>query len=176
MVGALHVHLLLLSLLHKWNIKGEPKMPDDRKKARLEHLLKKSSSLSKKDLMSVLPIKNNPLSIVIIKKYTKNGKLDAQDLVRSLYAFTNAKILGEKLKFIFGLYDLDGDGCISSVELFELLKLLNKGIMEDWKLQNVVDKTFAEMGEYTTRMRYDQFEDLITKRSKNIRELFDCDE
>lgn len=151
-------------------------MSDNDKKAQLAHLLKKSSSLSKRDLMSVLSIKNNPLSVVIIKKYTRGGKLDAKELIRSFYTFTNTKILSEKLRFIFGLYDLDGDGHISSIELFELLKLLSKGTMEDWKLQNVVDKTFAEMGEYTTIMGYDQFVDLITKKSKNVCELFDCNE
>lgn len=146
----------------------------DKTRARIENLLRKSSALGKKDIMSLLSIKNNPLSVMIIRKYTRNGKLDVEDLIKSLYVFTNTRKLEEKLRFIFGLYDLDNDGYISNTELFNLLKLLSKGAMEDWKLQNIVDKTFAETGEYITRISYGQFEDLVSRRTENIYEFFDC--
>ena len=146
------------------------------KSLQLEELLKASSLLGRKDLMSVFSIKNNPLSIMIIKKYSVNDKLNATMLIEALYGFVNSKSLDEKLKFIFDVYDGDGDGYISSVELFEILKILNKGILDDWKLQNVVDKTFAAIGEYTTMMKFEQFKNLIVKRSNRIHEMFDCNE
>lgn len=148
----------------------------EEKEENLKTILKKSISMGKKDILSLPQIKNNPLSIIIIKKYMEGGKIDFDKLIESTYRFSNSKNLDYKLKFIFGLYDCDNDGFISSIELYDLLKTLNRGILEDWKLQNVVDKTFAEIGEYSSKLNYEQFKYLISSRSENFFEIFNCEE
>ena len=50
--------------------------------------------------------------------------------------------------------------------------IINKNILENWKLQNIVDRTFAETETYTTTISYDQFKFIIAKNNKNIKNLF----
>jgi len=157
-------------------MKCEPTNVDDAEQDKiLESLLKRSLSFGKRDIMAVPQIKNNPLSVIIIKKYMEGDKIAFDKLIKAAYRFSNTRNLDEKLRFLFGLYDNDNDDHISSIELYELLKTLNKGILEDWKLQNVVDKTFADVGEYTTKIDFNQFRKLIVSRSTSIYEHFDCD-
>lgn len=139
-----------------------------------EDFLKKIPSFSKRDILSIPGIKNNPLSVILIKKFTVNEKLDTKALVISLNQFAQTNSLEDKLFFLFEIYDSDGDGVISSSELFSLLKLLNKGILEDSKLQNIVDRTLAETGEYASTIDFDGFRKLIQARSKNLKNMFNC--
>lgn len=132
----------------------------------------KAARLNKRKVLEIQEIKNNPISVFLIKKYTKDEKLDTKELLRSLYRFVNTKNVTDKLRFIFELYDLDNDGLISSKDLFEILKILNKGILEDWKLQNIVDKTFAKGGEYRIVMNQDEFIKLVSSNTKSLEEMF----
>lgn len=103
-------------------------MPSDK-----EIIFKKLPSFSKRDILSYPKIKSNPISIILLKKFTVDGKLDNTALITSLYQFSESKSSEDKLSFLFKLYNSKGDGYINNMELFEILKLLNKGILEDSK-------------------------------------------
>lgn len=137
-------------------------MSDDIKK--LERM-KKAAKFTKRDLFSNANIKDNPLSVILLKKFTANEKIQTESLVEMLYEFVNGN---NRLEILFKIYDTDGDGFISNSELFEILKILNRGILDDWKIQNIVDKTFNEIGEYKLKMNLKEFEELITKRCENL--------
>lgn len=137
-------------------------------------LKKREEKLGKRDVFEIPGIKQNPLSVVLIKKFTKDERLNIQEMLKSLHKFVNSERIDEKLGFVFEIYDLDNDGIISTRDLFEIIKLLNKGLLDDWKIQNIVDKTFANLGEYKSGMNYEEFKDLIFKRSKNLGELLGC--
>ena len=139
-----------------------------------DDFLKKIPSFSKRDILSIQGIKNNPLSVILIKKFTINEKLDTKALIISLNQFARTNSLEDKLYFLFEIYDADGDGVISSNELFSLLKLLNKGILEDSKLHNIVDRTFAEVGEYIDAISFEDFKKLVLSRSMNLKNMFGC--
>lgn len=142
------------------------------KQKHYEHLLKKSKSLTKKDVLSIPELKDNPISVILIKKYVECEKFDGEKFIKDLLDFCLAKTTDEKLKFIFSVYDLDGDNFISSLDLFDILKTLNKGILDDWKIQNVVDKTFAEIGEYRSKLSFDQFKFIIEKKMLGSLKIF----
>lgn len=137
-----------------------------------QFLMKSARTLTKNDILNTKSIKDNPLAILIIKKYINSEVFDGENLVKDILEFCTATSQDDKLKFVFRVYDSDGDGLISNMELFEMLKVLNKGILDDWKIQNIVDKTFAETGEYKTTMDYNDFKEIITKRSANILDIF----
>lgn len=140
----------------------------------LDTILKKSSHLSKKDIFSIPTIKENPVSIFVIKKFTKNDVLDAKSMVNALYTFSTTKNLDEKLKFLFEIYDADSDGYISNAELFDMLKMLNKGILDDTKIQNVADLTFEIVPNYSNKMNFDHFQKLLKKSCTNLSQMFGC--
>lgn len=140
-----------------------------------ESLKKWKTNIKKKDLFSIENIKDNPISIILIKKHTVKDHLNSEEMLESLHSFVNTKDFNQKLKYIFNFYDTNGDGEISSIELFEILKVLNKGILEDWKIQNIVDKTFAEVGEYRLSMNFEEFKAMILKRNKKLLEIMGCD-
>lgn len=139
-----------------------------------ESLKKWKTNIKKKDLFSIENIKDNPISIILIKKHTVKDHLNSEEMLESLHSFVNTKDFNQKLKYIFDFYDTNGDGEISSIELFEILKVLNKGILEDWKIQNIVDKTFAEVGEYRLSMNFEEFKAMILKRNKKLLEIMGC--
>ncbi|ELA41533.1 uncharacterized protein VICG_01397 [Vittaforma corneae ATCC 50505] len=135
---------------------------------------RKIERMGKRDIFGIPEIKNNPLSVILIKKFTKDEKLNTKEMIRTLYHFVNSKGIDEKLEFIFGIYDLDNDGLVSTKDLFEMIKILNKGILDDWKIQNIVDKTFAEIGEYKLSMSCEEFKKLVLKTTSNLKEMFGC--
>jgi serine/threonine-protein phosphatase 2B regulatory subunit len=143
-------------------------------KPTIEDLLKRIPNLNKRDILSFDKIKDNPITIILIKMFTINNKLDTHALVLSLYNFVESKTIDDKLYFLFTIYDTNSDGLISNTELFELLKTLNKGILEDFKIHNIVDRTMSEIGEYLQFLNYEQFKKLIVDRCENLKILFNC--
>ncbi|ORD93840.1 CANB2 [Enterospora canceri] len=134
----------------------------------------KDKYVKKSDITSVGEFKSNPITNILIKKYTKANKVNFTRLCNDLFEFLNSNDLDTKLRFLFKLYDQDNDGFISGVELYDMLKLLNKNMLENWKIQNIVDKTFAEIGEYTTTMDFEQFKSVIIRKNNNLCDLMDC--
>lgn len=140
-----------------------------------EHL-KTKKSWKRSALLAIPSIKLNPLSVLLLNKYTKNNRIDVEKLISALLFFLKSVRLEDKLAFLFECYDADSDGYISSTELFDLLKLLNRGILSNSKIQNIVDKTFAEVGEYKMKMDYADFKMLLMSANTNLVELFCCRE
>ncbi|KAM0681207.1 Calcineurin subunit B type 2 [Glugoides intestinalis] len=133
-------------------------------KERLE-FRKKVARMSKKDFFAIPEIKENPISVLLIKRFTVNEKIEMELLVDTLYQFTNGQ---NRLEILFKIYDSDGDEMLSSIELFEMLKSLNRGMLDDWKIQNIVDKTFAQVGEYKHMMNFEEFKILVLERNKDL--------
>ena len=131
----------------------------------------KSKYVRKTDITSIPKLKNNPITTILVRKYTVRNKVDITKMINDLTTFVNSTDTESKLHFLFSIYDMDKDGYISNIELYEILKLLNKNILENWKLQNIVDRTFAETETYTTTISYDQFKFIIAKNNKNIPKL-----
>jgi len=138
-----------------------------------EHL-KGKKSLKRSKLLGVPSIKLNVLSVLLLNKYTVDGRVDVEKLMCELLLFLKSDKLEDKLSFLFECYDSDSDGYISGTELFDLLKLMNRGILSNSKIQNIVDKTFAEVGEYRVRIDYVDFKMLLLSTNINLTELFCC--
>lgn len=133
-----------------------------------------SKFVRKTEFDKIDDLKNNPITHLLLKKYSYKNKVDLTKMNEDLKIFLSTTELSDKLKFLFNLYDMDGDGLISSTEMFELLKLLNKGVLENWKIQNIVDKTFAEIGEYTTTMNFKQFTIIILRKNLNLKKILNA--
>lgn len=135
---------------------------------------RRAERLSKRDIFKVPEIRENPLSVILIKRFTVAERLDARAMVEALCGFVKSKSVDHKLEFIFSVYDMDQDGLVSSKDLFEIIKILNRGILEDWKVQNIVDRTLAKTGEYKLTMTCEEFKTLVRQTTKNLNAIFGC--
>merc|ERR1712131_337371 len=82
---------------------------------------KHKKMVRKSEILNIQSLKNNPITPILIKKYSVGNKIDFSLMLRELVEFMNTDSLEKKTKFIFSVYDTDEDGFISSVELYELL-------------------------------------------------------
>ncbi|KAF7683559.1 Calcineurin subunit B [Astathelohania contejeani] len=140
----------------------------------IEHLLKKGSKIKKSDLLVYPTISQNPIALRIIQNFTKKGRLDIEGMIKSLRMFVSSAPLDAKLKLLFRMYDTDNDGLISSGELFMVIKTISDDLLTDSKIQNIVDKTFYQFGEYVKSINFEEFCSLIKKRNINLETFFKC--
>lgn len=126
--------------------------------------------------LAIPSVRDNPLCVRILARYKEDGNDNIASAIGALCEFLTSKKLRIKLFYIFQIYDQDMDGVISNYELFELLSFLNRGILSRWKIQNIVDKTFAETNVYCQFLDFENFVQIIKKSMKNPLKVFKCDE
>lgn len=139
-------------------------------KDRIKLSLKSRGELQDKDLMNLKTIKQNPISERMIESYTTDGVLNFNQLYSDLYSFVNKKDLDLKLKFIFRIYDVDNDGLITKVDLFNVLKSYSDCKSEK-TLTDIVNFTFGEAGLYSETIDFEKFKEIIMTKSKNMDKL-----
>ncbi|XP_004747779.1 calcineurin subunit B type 2 [Mustela nigripes] len=105
--------------------------------------LDRSGSLSVEEFVSLPELHQNPLvqRVVDVFDTDGNGEVNFKEFILGTSQFSVRGDEEEKLRFAFSIYDIDKDGYISNGELFQVLKLMVGDNLEDWQLQQLVDKT-----------------------------------
>ena len=75
----------------------------------------------------------------------KDGKISFTEFVSGLSSLHSDGPLEDKVKFVFNIYDMDGDGFISNGELFKVLKMMVGTNLKDTELQQLVDRTIIQL-------------------------------
>jgi len=142
--------------------------------SRLEKRFKKldldqNGTISAGEFLALPELKENPLvkRVVAIFDQDDNGEINFKEFVQGLAMFA-AKTTDRaaKLKFLFSIYDLDGDGYISNSELFTVLKMMVGKNLKSAQLQQIVDKTILALDKDSDGViSYQEFEDIINKGS-----------
>merc|ERR1711953_1065114 len=66
-----------------------------------------------------------------------------------------------KLRFLFDIYDIDGDGLICNSELYKVLKMMVGSNLKEDQLQQIVDKTILQLDKDSDGMiNYQEFCDI----------------
>lgn len=96
--------------------------------------------------MALEKVADNPIAQRFVELFDtdKNGMVDFGEFLSGLGVFGNQGKLHDKLRFIFKLYDANGDGFISNGDLFKSLKTMVGNNLANGPLQQVVDKTIRE--------------------------------
>ncbi|XP_003995756.1 calcineurin subunit B type 2 [Prionailurus viverrinus] len=102
-----------------------------------------SGSLSVDEFLSLPELRQNPLVQRVIDVFDTdgNGEVDFEEFVVGTSQFSVRGDEEQKLRFAFSIYDMDKDGYISNGELFQVLKMMVGNNLQDWQLQQIVDKT-----------------------------------
>jgi len=138
--------------------------------ARLEKRFRKldldhSGTISAGEFLSLPELKENPLvkRVVAIFDQDNNGEINFMEFVQGLAMFSVKSTEREKkLKFLFSIYDLDGDGYISNSELFTVLKMMVGRNLKPHQLQQIVDKTILALDKDEDGMiDFNEFSDII---------------
>jgi len=123
--------------------------------------------ISTDELLSLPELKENPLikRVVAIFDNDNSGDIDFKEFVQGLALFVvKNSDRDQKLKFLFSVYDLDGDGLIGNDELFTVLKMMVGSNLKDHQLQQVVDKTIRALDkDEDGKINFEEFSAIIAK-------------
>lgn len=74
----------------------------------------------------------------------------------------------EKLRFAFRIYDIDNNGFISDVELFQVLKTMVGDNLKDFQLQEIVDMTIRSADKSLDgRINFEEFCQIVENSKVN---------
>lgn len=150
-------------------------------KAELKCLLKnfneldmdRSGLLEPNELFDVPELKDNPIVQRIINVFDENndGCISFYEFVNGLTSLASKSNPMDKYKFVFKVYDFNGDNYISSGDLFYMIKLMIKDSLGDIHIQQLVDRTMIAADlDLDGLISFEEF--VVYVRSANIEEMF----
>merc|ERR1719228_3156255 len=107
-----------------------------------------SGTLSLQEVLALPELKSNPLVKRVVDLFDRDGsgEVDFQEFVQGVSKFSVKADQISKLRFAFGIYDLDNDGFISNGELYTILKTMVGNNLKAEQLQQLVDRAFVSLG------------------------------
>ena len=120
------------------------------------------------DLATLPDVDKNPLGDRIWRILTKSGEnsIDFKEFVKALATFNDKGNEEEKIKFLFNIYDIDGDGFVTKEELFVILKSLVGNSLTNAQLEQISTKTIDDVD--TTgegKMGFEDFKKIFMSKS-----------
>ena len=99
------------------------------------------------DLATLPDVDKNPLGDRIWRLLAKQGEsyIDFTTFVKALSTFNDKDNEEDKIKFLFQIYDIDGDGFITKEELFVILKSLVGSSLNTSQLEQISEKTISDV-------------------------------
>ena len=99
------------------------------------------------DLATLPDVDKNPLGDRIWRVLAQTGEnsIDFKAFVKALATFNDKGNEDEKIKFLFKVYDIDGDGYIAKDELFVILKSLVGNSLSNAQLEQISEKTISDI-------------------------------
>ncbi|TPX33447.1 hypothetical protein SmJEL517_g03654 [Synchytrium microbalum] len=105
----------------------------------------KSGTVSADEMTAIPELAMNPLAQRIVAVIDPDGHgINFKHFVSALSVFCKDTKRDMKLNFAFQIYDVDGDGFISTDDLFVILKLMVGSSLPDAHIQQVVDRTILQ--------------------------------
>eukprot|EP00088_Acartia_fossae_P019953 TRINITY_DN21687_c0_g1_i10.p1 TRINITY_DN21687_c0_g1~~TRINITY_DN21687_c0_g1_i10.p1 ORF type:complete len:179 (-),score=57.05 TRINITY_DN21687_c0_g1_i10:207-743(-) len=133
--------------------------------------MNQNGSISNTELLSLPEFKENPLVKRVLAIFDKdnNGEIDFKEFVQGLAMFlVKSSDRESKLRFLFSIYDLDGDGLIANDELYTVLKMMVGNNLKDDQLQQMVNKTILALDkDEDGKIDFQEFSKIIEKSFPN---------
>lgn len=117
------------------------------------------------EILGINPeLSDNPLTHRVVSVFDKNGagKISFMEFVTGLArASTDDE---SKKRFMFDVYDMDGDGLISNGDLFNAVSLMCGNNLSRHQLQQLVDRTMRDADQDGDgRLSFEEFERALGK-------------
>ena len=96
--------------------------------------------------------------VIAVLDRNKDGNISFLEFVQGLNSLSAGASQQDKLRFAFQIYDINNDGFISNGELFEVLKMMVGGNLNDVQLQQLVDRTIVKADtDFDGKISFDEF-------------------
>lgn len=119
-----------------------------------------SGTLEPNEFFDIPELAQNPLVQRVISVFDKNkdGNISFYEFVTGISKLSEAGSEEDKMRFLFSIYDIEGDGFISNGELFKVLKMMVGNNLTDVQLQQLVDRTIIRADEdFDGKISYEEF-------------------
>ena len=119
-----------------------------------------SGMLEPNEFFDIPELAQNPLVQRVISVFDKNkdGNISFYEFVTGISKLSAAGSEDDKMRFLFSIYDIEGDGFISNGELFKVLKMMVGNNLTDVQLQQLVDRTIIRADEdFDGKISYEEF-------------------
>jgi len=124
-----------------------------------------SGSLSTEEFLAIPELEHNPLVRRVVDTFdsNKNGDVDFQEFVKALTIFSAVQHdEDERTRFVFRLYDVDGDGMIGNSDLYSVLKTMVGSNLSEVQLQQLVDRTLRQGDkDMDGKLNYEEFKAMV---------------
>eukprot|EP01135_Chromosphaera_perkinsii_P001278 Nk52_evm5s164 gene=Nk52_evmTU5s164 len=123
-----------------------------------------TGTISTDDFLAIPELAMNPLVTRVIAIFDEqhNDSVNFKQFVTALSVFRVDGSVKDKQRFAFKVYDIDGDGFISSGELFEVLKMMVGVNIGNDQLEQIVEKTIAEADkDKDGKLCYEEFVEVL---------------
>jgi len=97
--------------------------------------------ISAEALMGIPELSINPLAQRLVRTVES---ANFTEFVRVLAAFSARTPREDKVRFIFDVYDVDGDGVVSREDMSAVLRQLGGASLSESAVQQLIDRAFAE--------------------------------
>ncbi|CAI2382325.1 unnamed protein product [Moneuplotes crassus] len=117
------------------------------------------------DLATLPDVDKNPLGDRICRVLAEEGKnsISFKEFIKALAVFNDKDNDEEKLKFLFKVYDIDGDGYVTKDELFVILKSLVGNSLNNSQLEQISEKTISDTSD--GKMGFEEFKKIFSSKS-----------
>eukprot|EP00466_Bigelowiella_natans_P004103 jgi/Bigna1/129428/aug1.9_g4136 len=138
--------------------------------------LNRDGVVSSDELIQLPEFRRNPMKHRL-KEYFQNENgsetFSIRQFIKTLSVFSPRSPIVEKVRFLFNVYDCDGDGMISREDLRKILTMTLSNKMEAEDIERVVEETFKECARSEANSfvptKHQKVQDFITY--KNFREV-----
>lgn len=123
-----------------------------------------SGALSVQEFLAIPELEHNPLVRRVVETFDSDssGEVDFEEFITALSIFATMQNEKKKFEFTFKMYDCDHDGFISNKDLFQVLKAMVGGNLNDVQLQQLVDRTIIKGDkDKDGKLNYEEFVEMI---------------
>ena len=96
----------------------------------------------------------NPLSQRLVCLFEN---VNFRDFLKLLAPFSQKATMEEKLKFMFSVYDVDGDGYISRDDMAHVLQQRAGASMSDAEVEEIISRVMEESGSKDGRISFENY-------------------